>query len=147
MKFKELIIDDIDKIVSIYIDAFNAPPWNDKWSKDRVYKRLKPMINNEDSYGLVCYENNTILGVILGHYEYYYNTLDFEIKEFFVNTSIQGKGIGKALFNEFNRRLKENGVGRIFLTTTRANKTIGFYKGLGFDSEDDLLIMVKNLLT
>lgn len=40
MNYREIHIEDIKELVEIYIEAFNAPPWNDKWTIETASKRL-----------------------------------------------------------------------------------------------------------
>ena len=32
MKFKEIELSDLDTLVEMFIETFNAKPWNDKWT-------------------------------------------------------------------------------------------------------------------
>jgi hypothetical protein len=34
-------------IAKVYVEAFNAHPWNDKWTVELVVKRLSQMMNCE----------------------------------------------------------------------------------------------------
>ena len=92
MIFENLLYEDLKDIVPIYIDAFNREPWNDKWTIETASKRLKDMINTPGYYGLKVYENERIIGAIIGHREQYYDGI--------VNTlynSFATPGISEAL--------------------------------------------------
>jgi predicted N-acetyltransferase YhbS len=146
MEYFDLTVEYIDKISELYVNAFNAPPWCDSWTTLTAAKRLNQMINCEGAYGLVCCENDKILGMILGSEEQYYNGVHFNIKEFCVDNSIRGKGIGTRLFEEFERRLKNKGIDQIILFTSKGDETEGFYKKRGLCSYDAMVLMGKKLI-
>ncbi|MGO5093322.1 GNAT family N-acetyltransferase [Clostridium sp. LCP25S3_F10] len=145
MNFKKISILDIKEVVDIYMNTFNSPPWNDKWTIETASKRLYQMINCESSYGLVAYEDELICGIILGSEEQYYDGIVFNIKEFCVRNDIRNKGLGTKIFEEFENRLKGKGMTKITLVTTKDYRTEGFYKKRGLESNNEMVVMGKEL--
>lgn len=145
MEYKELTNENVKEVIEIFINAFNKEPWNDKWTEEIVLKRLNQIINCDGSFGLIAYYNNKIVGMILGHHEYYYDGMNFQIKEFCIDDSIQSKGIGSKLLNEFVNRLKDKNICNIFLLTCRNPKTEGFYKKQGFEIENSTILMERKI--
>lgn len=145
IKYKKLNKEHVREIAEIYVDAFNSEPWNDKWTIESASKRIYQMINCEGFDGLVAYEDEKLIGMILGNHEYYYDTMIFQIKEFCVDLKVRGTGIGSMLFDEFESRLKARGIGRIILFTLRTDKTEGFYEKHGFESFENMVIMGKDI--
>ncbi|NFA59625.1 GNAT family N-acetyltransferase [Clostridium sporogenes] len=145
MNFKKISILDIKEVVDIYMNTFNSPPWNDKWTIETASKRLYQMINCESSYGLVAYEDELICGIILGNEEQYYDGIVFNIKEFCVRNDIRNKGLGTKIFEEFENRLKGKGMTKITLVTTKDYRTEGFYKKRGLESNNEMVVMEKEL--
>ncbi|MDS1002102.1 GNAT family N-acetyltransferase [Clostridium sporogenes] len=145
MNFKKISILDIKEVVDIYMNTFNSPPWNDKWTIETASKRLYQMINCESSYGLVAYEDELICGIILGNEEQYYDAIVFNIKEFCVRNDIRNKGLGTKIFEEFENRLKGKGMTKITLVTTKDYRTEGFYKKRGLESNNEMVVMEKEL--
>ena len=135
----------LDDMTKIFIEAFNSEPWNEKWTEDIVKKRLLQLMNFDDFYGIVALDNDNIIGFILGNDEYYYNSTQFIIKEFCVDTKIKGMGIGKQIIEEFENRLKRRGVNEIVLMTLRSDDTLGFYNKRGYKNIDDLVMMNKSI--
>ena len=90
----------LPEISQMYIEAFNAPPWNEKWTSEIVHKRLLQMMNCEGFIGLVSFTDRVISGMILGNVEYFYNSTHFNIKEFCVRLHLRETGIGTHLLNE-----------------------------------------------
>ncbi|SHE94378.1 GNAT family N-acetyltransferase [Clostridium fallax] len=145
MDFREIKISDIETLTIIYVDTFNSPPWNDKWTVETASKRLKQMINCEDFYGILAYENDLIYGMILGSEEQFYNGAIFNIKEFCVKNEMRSKGLGTIILNEFEKRLKEKGISEIILLTSKEDKTEGFYHRRGLKSHEKMVLMCKKL--
>lgn len=145
IKYDEITKDDITEISKMYVESFNAEPWNDKWTEEVASKRLLKMLSYDGAYGIVCRENDNIVGMILGHDEYYYNGLHFEIKEFCTRRDIQGKGIGKKLLKYFENKLKDKGIDNIFLLTCANDRTEGFYKKNQYKTLDNMIMMSKEI--
>ncbi|MGV3026977.1 N-acetyltransferase family protein [Clostridium thermobutyricum] len=145
MNYREIHIEDIKELVEIYIEAFNAPPWNDKWTIETASKRLSQMIKSEGFYGIIAEESNIIYGLILGHEEQFYDGVLFNIKEFCVRSKLKGQGLGSKIFNEFEKRLYNKGINEIILFTCKSNETLEFYKKRGLKEYKNLVIMGKNL--
>lgn len=145
MEFKEITIDEIEIITNIFVETFNAPPWNDKWTIDTASKRLRQMIAYQDFYGIVAYMDGQPSGFILGHEEQYYNGIHFNIKEFCVKNEMRSLGFGKKIFDEFEKRLKLRGISQIVLLTLKGETTEGFYQKRGLETYGDMIIMGKEL--
>ncbi|NLK95761.1 MAG: GNAT family N-acetyltransferase [Clostridiales bacterium] len=145
MKFKEIIIDDVEVLAEMFVDTFNSSPWNDKWTIKTASKRLHQMINCEGFKGIMAYEEEVVLGMILGSEEQYYNGIVFVVKEFCINNKMRNKGFGTILFKEFEERIKSIGVTEIVLNTLKDNSTEGFYKKMGLKVYDDMMVMGKNI--
>lgn len=144
-KYKEITKDYIRDIAEVYIEAFNSEPWNDEWTIESASKRISQMINCEGFDGLVAYEEEKLIGMILGNHEYYYDAMLFQIKEFCVAPQVKGTGVGAKLLDEFTIRLKAKEIDRIILLTSRTNATEGFYRKHGFNSFEDMVMMGKEI--
>lgn len=146
MIYKDLEKEHVPQLAKLYMDAFNAAPWNDEWTLESASNRLLQMINCEGFYGLVCYNNdNSIIGMILGNHEYFYNGMHFNIKEFCVDIKLRGQGVGSELLDEFLKRLEEKGIDEVILFTSRTDGTEGFYNKRGFASFNSMVMMGKPL--
>ena len=145
MEFELLTEAHLPRLAPLYRDALNAPPWNDRWTCETVTARLSQMLHCEGFYGLVCYEDGVLCGMILGNQEVYYDKLQFQIKEFCVSAQWKGSGIGGKLLAEMERRLAERGIGEIYLFTQHAPENEGFYQKRGYRTAEQLVIMNKEL--
>jgi GNAT superfamily N-acetyltransferase len=129
----------------LYVKVFNSEPWNDQWTLESAYKRLYDFYISANFTGYFYYENDNILGVILGNCEQFYDGIYYEIKELFVDNEQQGKKIGSILLEEAERRLKEINVTSIFLLTSRGNKTNEFYRKNHYLENDSMVVMGKKI--
>lgn len=145
MRFEEITLSDISKLVKMYVDTFNSPPWNDEWSIETASKRLKQMINCEGFYGVMAYEEGILCGMILGSEEQFYDGIIFNIKEFCVKNEMRKKGIGTKILTEFEKRLKNKDITEIILFTSRADGTEGFYQRRGLKTYNSMVMMGKEL--
>lgn len=73
MKFEEISLKHLKELAEMYVETFNAEPWNDKWTMETAGKRLHQMINTEDSFGLIAYEDEKPCGMILGCQEQFFD--------------------------------------------------------------------------
>ncbi len=145
LRYKKIEISDISEMTEMYIGAFNGSPWNDEWTRETVEKRLHQMICVEDFYGLCAYQDQELCGLILGCMEQYYDGIMFNIREFCVKKGIGGGGIGTKIYQRFEEDLKGLGVKKIMLYTMGGEYTQHFYRKLGFDESDNLVVMGKTL--
>lgn len=145
MIFKEIDISFLNDLVEVFIEAFNSEPWNDEWTIDSASKRLQQMIRCDGFYGLAAYSEDKLVGLILGNCEYYYDGIDFVVKEFCVDKNKKGKGIGSILLDEFTNRLKDTEIRRIILNTCKGEATEGFYIRKGFNTIEDMICMSKEI--
>jgi len=145
MDYEEITLQYLEELATLYVETFNAEPWNDEWTIDTAKKRLQQIINTEDSYGLCICQNNLMCGAILGNMEQYYNGIMFNIKEFWIKNGMRGNGIGTRLFQEFENRLKGKSVNEIILFTSKGDFTEHFYHKQNMKSNSDMVFMTKQL--
>lgn len=145
MKFEEINLLDIEEIAGMYVETFNAPPWNDGWTIETASKRLHQMINCEGFYGLKAYLHGELCGMILGSEEQFYNGVMFNAKEFCVKNEMRNRGIGTKILAEFEKQLKDRQISEIILFTSREDGTEGFYHKREFKSYNGMVMMGKEL--
>lgn len=145
MIYEPITETHLPEIVKMYIDAFNAPPWNDKWSRETATKRLRQMMNCEGFMGLVCYKDNILCGMILGNVEHYFDCTHFHIKEFCVDPSLKSTGVGSQLLHTFEKQLEACGVDQIYLFTSRTEETEAYYQKKGYRTWENMVMMGKSL--
>lgn len=135
----------LEECTNLYVDTFNAPPWNDHWDYDSVYNRLKDIYQTPGFLGLIAYEEEKIIAAVLGNMEHWYEGKMYNLKEMFVQKDLRGKGIGSQLLNEFNEWLKKKGVTSIWLFTMEGDMTEDFYKKNGYKKIDKMVMMSRDI--
>lgn len=145
MEYREIKEENLTTLAEMFAETFNAPPWNDGWTLETAKKRLHGFIVREGFYGVAAYEEEQLLGMILGQEEFYYEGNVFEIEEFCIRNSMRGQGLGKILYREFEQRLKARGVTQICLLTMRQEATVGFYESVGYEICHETVKMDKNI--
>lgn len=134
----------LEEMAELFIDVFNREPWNDKWDKRTAEKRLLDFMHTPGFYGLACYEEEKMIGLILGCSEQYYDGVSFQIIEFCIAHTKQRQGNGKMLLNQLLLDLKEKGIENICLFTLHDPSTEGFYEKNGFKVNKHMIMMNKN---
>lgn len=145
MRFKEATREQLEAMAEIYMETFNAPPWDDAWTKETAEKRLLQMISHQGAFGICCYQEEEMCGMMVGEILPYYNGMRYELKEFCTRNSMRGKGIGTCMFQELEKRLEEKQVGYLYLTTARGPLTEGFYEKMGMKRDTLLIVMNKDI--
>ncbi|MCB2312953.1 GNAT family N-acetyltransferase [Clostridium tagluense] len=133
------------KCSELYIEVFNAEPWNDKWTLETAHKRLNDIYISTNFEGVLYVEDEQIKGAIFGNYEQFYDGIHYNLREMFISNELQGQGIGSKLINELEKRLKGIGVTTIILFTSKENKTSEFYSKNNFTEWDSMAMMGKDL--
>lgn len=141
---KKIVPDMLDELTDLFVDTFNAPPWNDKWSVETARMRLRDIMRMPNFCGAVEYRDSRIAGLIMGHGEYSYDGLHFQILEFCVANDMKGQGIGGELMKDFIAFLDRKGVASIYLLTMRGAATEDFYSAQGFDTVRDMCVMSRH---
>ncbi len=146
MEIKEIKnIDTMRQSSTLYVDVFNNYPWNDNWNLEVAGNRLSDFFLTPRFIGFCAYENEQIIGCVIGNIEKYYNGDYFYLKEMFVSGSFQRKGIGKMLLDRLKERLKELKIASIILFTSNKYFPIYFYKEKGFKTLDYMNMMSLEL--
>lgn len=137
--------DHLTECAKLYVEVFNAEPWNDNWMKETAFKRLSDIFNSANFEGIFYEEDGEIKGAIFGNLEQYFDGMHYYLKEMFVSNELQGKGIGTKMLKILEDRLKDNGVNTIILFTSKGNKTSKFYLKNGFDEWTSMAMMGKEI--
>lgn len=144
--FETITQAHLTQLANLYVRAFNAPPWNDRWTAGSATGRLSLMMRAEGSFGLVMYDEKGVCGMMLGGREFYYDCMHFQIKELFTDPRVQGTGAGTALLEESERRLKKMDIRKVYLFTVRDEATEGFYQRRGYTPKENMIVMSKRLM-
>ena len=139
MFYRKMVIDDYDKVYSLWISCAGMGLNNLDDSKEGIDKFLK---RNPDTC-FVAIDNETIIGVIMvgndGRRGYIYHTS--------VDPNYRMKGIGKTLVNTALDALFKLGINKVALVVFERNRTGNeFWEKVGFTKRNDLVYRNKTLV-
>lgn len=126
-----LTSDDLDACVSLYVETFNAPPWNESWRTDDAAQRLGDFFSIPRAVGVCLTDaDDVVLGFAVGHLERSGAEDHFLLKEMCVRGPEQRQGHGTRLLQALAERLGE--VRHWYLLTARDSDASAFYQRNGF---------------
>ena len=133
-EFIELDESYLPSIAELYKNAFMGEPWNDDWS-DRA--QLENYIKDVAAYfkglnyGLLI--DGKLVAVSLGSVRHWWEGTNYNIEEFCVDPTIQGKGIGSHFMSLIEDEIRKQGLAGIFLQTDMDKPSYRFYKKNGYN--------------
>lgn len=145
VEYVEVNESDLQECSKLFVNTFNAPPWNDKWSYETAYNRLKDIMNTPGFWGLLGKENGEVKVVALGCLQHWYDGEVYEIKELYTHKELRGKGLGTQIMSRLTHRLEEKGVKSVWLITAEGDKTEKFYFNNGYKKIEKMIMMNKHI--
>ena len=140
----ELIVEDLEQCARLFVEAFAAPPWQQRWTHDAAVARLDDVLSSGNALGLKASDRGKIAGFIVGETEAWNASKLFLIKELCVAASEQRKGIGRRLVDVLMNRLPPQ-VEKAYLLTERESPARLFYASLGFSTNDAIVVTARDL--
>ncbi len=137
--------DDLAGCAALYVKVFNGEPWNDKWTEETAFNRLADIANTPGFIGLVIEDEGESIGAVFGCMEQWYEGKEYSLREIFIKTERQSRGIGTKLMKELEARIREEGGANIVLFTSRETPAYRFYLKEGFHELGSMTMLAKNL--
>jgi len=142
---KEITLDVIDEITDLYLETYKKEPWNENWKKETAIEKFKGFIEDSTTENYCIYDNNRIIGAMLSRRQYFIDSKELYIDEFFIENNNQRKGIGKYFFEYIEKDIKKKNYSCMVLLTKRAFPGEFFYINNGFDISQDTIFMYKEI--
>jgi ribosomal protein S18 acetylase RimI-like enzyme len=147
VRIREMTIDDFSEVFHIGEEVFTAEYSQSLYRTWDEYE-ITTLFNSDNELCLVAEGGEKILGFALGttvtkhNSPWKYGYLVW----LGVRRDLQQGGVGKGLFKEIKRRMKEQGVRMIIIDTSADNlPAIRFFQKQGFDDIQEHLYMALNL--
>lgn len=140
---KKIVPEMLDELTALFVDTFNAPPWNDRWSLETAGARLRDIMQMPHFCGAAEYRDGRLVGLIMGHGEQSFDGMHFQILELCVANDRKGEGIGGKMLKEFTEYLDRKGVTSVYLLTARGAASENFYAAHGFDTVEKMCVMSR----
>ena len=136
--------EDISSCAEVYISAYGAEPWNEKYDKQSVEKYISDYLGSKTNQCFAARENGKIIGIALGIIVPSINIPFLRIEDFCISAEEQGKGFGTEFIKLVFEKSKELGCDSVLLGTLRDFPSHKFYLKIGF-SEVDSVMLYKEL--
>ena len=136
--------EEIASCAEVYISAYGAKPWNEKYDKPSVEKYISDYLGSKTKQCFAAEENGKIIGIALGIIVPSIDAPFLRIEDFCVSAEAQGRGYGKEIMRLVSEKAKESGCDSVLLATLRNFPSHKFYLKNGF-SEVDSVLLYKEL--
>jgi len=134
-------VEILEQCAQILVDAYNAEPWNDNWTKEKALEKLTCFYNSPKFIGWTAKQDNKLLGCCVGNIEPYYTGDYYYLKEMFVSPQAQKKGIGAKLMATIKTHLETIDIKTIILFTGKGFFPFDFYVKSGFNEMGEMRMM------
>jgi aminoglycoside 6'-N-acetyltransferase I len=142
MEFRRFTDHDIDECTTLFLNVFSKAPWNDQWSSfDHAKTYLMEITESPSFLGFVAVKEERIVAACLGRRKTWWSGPEYYIDEFFIDTALQGKGLGTILLNQIKTAVLADGMRAIILLTDRELPAARFYEKNGFSSSPNMTFM------
>ena len=124
----------LSEMAELYRSAFRGDPWNDDWSDTvQLTEYLKEISGgyNALNYGLLI--DGKLAAMSVGSIRHWWEGTNYNIEEFCVDPTIQGKGIGSHFMSLIEDEIRKQGLAGIFLQTDMDKPSYRFYKKNGYN--------------
>lgn len=138
-------LEHIQEYGEIYAKAFSGEPWNYCWKIDDAILHVSEILESKQSYGLECLSEGKVVGFILGSTMLFHYGRVFEINDLAVLPDYQRKGIATKLLECCLAEMEERGIKGVNLITANEGILLGFYGKLGFEREDGVILMGREI--
>jgi len=133
--------EQLDDCAALFVDVFNAPPWNESWQLADARRRLGDIFRTPGSRGVCLFEDGQLLAFALGLVERSAGADHFRLSEMCVRTSEQRRGLGGALLDALADALPD--VRSWYLQTLRDGDAATFYEKHGFRPARRMAVYVR----
>ena len=136
--------EDISSCAEVYISAYGAEPWNEKYDKQSVEKYISDYLGSKTKQCFAVEKNGKIIGIALGIIVPSIDSQFLRIEDFCISAEEQGKGFGTEFIKLVFEKSKELGCDSVLLGTQKDFPSHRFYLKNGF-SEVDSVLLYKEL--
>jgi len=125
-------LDDLDGAAALYVQTFNAPPWNEGWGIDAASERLHGILAAPSGFGVMASRRGVPLAFALGNLEPWVTGAHFRLKEMCTVPDQQRQGIGAFVLDYLCRTLAARDVSQIYCETRAGVPAETFFRRAGF---------------
>jgi aminoglycoside 6'-N-acetyltransferase I len=142
---KPLSSEHFNNCVDLFIESYNVPPWNNKWTHISATNYLTELLNLPKALVYGLFELDTLLGAIFANERTWWTKNEVYISEFFIYPAKQRLGYGHKLLSEVESHCLSIGINSITLLTDRNIFSKDFYMKNGYKTLENIIFMHKKL--
>jgi predicted N-acetyltransferase YhbS len=143
MNISEMKLKDISDVLPLYIDYYNNCEGG-CWTDETARKRIHQVLAMEDSYSLIMKsDDGKATGFVMGYFKQYDDILGYTLEEIIISHENQNKGLGSALLEEIEKRVKEKGASCVELQAVSDEMHERYYGKAGYKNAMNFVMKVK----
>lgn len=143
MNFREMNVDDISKVIKLYINYYNEVK-KSCWTEKTAYKRIHQVLTIKDSYSLIMEDDNfKVLGFAMGYFKQYDDILGYTLEEIIIEQNEQNKGYGSKLLRKLEELVVKKGASCVQLQAVNDSMHNHFYDKADYLNSDSFVNKVK----
>ena len=133
---------DIARVVPLYMEYYNTRE-EGVWTVETTYKRIHQVWSREDAYCLLLEDSGEVLGFAMGYMEQYDDVQAYDLVEIVIADAHQNQGLGTALMEELETRVKALGASLVQLQAVNDPRHERFYGKLRYQNANNLILKTK----
>lgn len=143
MNIREMNVDDIAKVINLYIKYYNEIE-NSCWTEKTAFKRIHQVLTMEGSYSLILEDNeNKAIGFAMGYFKQYDDIVGYTLEEIIIEYDEQNKGYGSKLLKAIEELAVKEGAACIELQAVNDKMHSNFYDKAGYLDSESFVNKVK----
>ena len=146
MEYTDLNRTCLTEYAEVFVEALNAPPWNDRWDISCTTARLKDIFDTPGFLGVAACDGQQCVGFAAGCTEKWQDSTVYYLREMCVVPARQQSGVGGRMLAALLDRLQAAGVTSIYLLTARGSLAENFYAKMGFAVSERMIMMKRQLV-
>lgn len=142
MKIQVMNVEDIHKVLDLYINYYNKVEGS-SWNKKTAYKRIHQVVSMEDSFSLIAQDKTKTLGFVMGYFKQYDDIIGYTLEEIVIDYKFQNRGYGTALVKRLENYVKDIGASCVELKAVNDKMHDNFYGKIGYQDSSSFIDKVK----
>ena len=143
IRYKIFEETDLNALIDFYMEHYNAE--GGSWTYDITYKRLHQITSMENNLVLLQYDQEKLVGFLMGYFKYFDDSMGFFLEEILVKSDLQNQGYGTQLLSHLKKELYQRKCSWIELMTTTGNLHQQFYRKNGYRVSENLVLEYLDL--
>ena len=142
MKITEMTTQDLHRVLPLYLDYYNNVEGG-QWTDKTAGRRIRQVLTMQDSFSLIMTEEDEVIGFVMGYFKQYDDIVGYTLEEIIIAKDRQGKGLGRILLEEVEKRAKDKGASCVELQAVADDMHERYYGKAGYKNAKNFVLKVK----